>query len=73
VLLAPLGLYVLAVLGQAAALARGGNLPRAIAAIPLIVLTHILYGLGFWRGLFTALKPASARPQIPVALETIRM
>jgi glycosyltransferase involved in cell wall biosynthesis len=35
----------------------------------LIVATHVCYGLGFWRGLFTPLhRPAPERP-IPVTLE----
>lgn len=72
ILLVPLGFYALAVLAQAAVLAGGGNIPAALAAIPLIVLTHVLYGLGFWRGLFTTLKPAGVRPQVPVELETLR-
>jgi hypothetical protein len=37
----------------------------------LIVLTHILYGYGFWRGLFTQLKPPGERSPVPVRLETV--
>ena len=35
---------------------------RGIAALPLLFVTHFLYGLGFWRGLFTRVnrsKPAT--------------
>src|SRR6185369_10354792 len=54
-LLVPLGVYFLAVLVQAAVLASGGAILGSMAAIPLIALTHVLYGFGFWRGLFTRL------------------
>lgn len=69
--LLPLAAYSCALLLQALALATGANPIHSLAAIPLIVLTHILYGLGFWRGLFTSLKPPGDRPRIPVQLETI--
>jgi succinoglycan biosynthesis protein ExoA len=68
-LLAPLACYALAVLAQAAVLTSRGRLLRNIAAIPLIVLTHLLYGIGFWRGLFTRLKPTAERGSAAVALE----
>jgi len=44
---------------------------RALAAIPLIVLTHVLYGFGFWRGLMTTLKPPEKRAPVPVVLENV--
>jgi succinoglycan biosynthesis protein ExoA len=69
--LAPLLFYVLALLVQALALALGGRLLQSLAAIPLIVLTHILYGLGFWRGLFTPLRRPGQRPPGEVILERI--
>jgi cellulose synthase/poly-beta-1,6-N-acetylglucosamine synthase-like glycosyltransferase len=69
----PLFFYKLAVLLQVAALLAGGApFFPALGAIPLIVLTHILYGYGFWRGLFTTLKPPGQRPTIEVELENIR-
>jgi len=49
---------------------------RSLCAIPLIVLTHILYGIGFWRGLFTRLHtPGGARQgaQVQVVLETVQL
>jgi hypothetical protein len=61
----------LAVLAQAAALAARGKILFSLAAIPLIVLTHILYGLGFWRGLFTTLRPPEQRVPVEVVLETV--
>jgi succinoglycan biosynthesis protein ExoA len=69
--LVPLGFYVLAVLAQGLALAAGGHVLHSTAALPLIVLTHVLYGLGFWRGLFTRLGQGGATPPPSVALETI--
>jgi succinoglycan biosynthesis protein ExoA len=49
-------IYVAGVLFQAALLTRTGRIRESAQAIPLIALTHILYGFGFWRGLFTTLK-----------------
>jgi succinoglycan biosynthesis protein ExoA len=71
-LLILLGFYLVLVLAQAAALAASGHWARSVAAIPLIVLTHILYGFGFWRGLFTSLKTSPDRAPVPVELEVIR-
>jgi cellulose synthase/poly-beta-1,6-N-acetylglucosamine synthase-like glycosyltransferase len=68
---APLALYGCLVLGLAAALIPRGGPWRALAAIPLIVLTHVLYGIGFWRGLFTKLKPPNQTSPPPVKLETV--
>jgi hypothetical protein len=77
-------LYAGVVLGQAVVLALmpplqtgqrvswGTRLFRSAAAIPFIVLTHLLYGFGFWRGLFTRLKPGSRPAAPPVVLETVR-
>jgi len=67
--LAALGIYALAVLAQAAALMPRGGVLRSLEAVPFIILTHLLYGLGFWRGLFTKLKTGADRPAVPVALE----
>ena len=69
--LVPLLAYALAVLAQVVGLAAGGRVPRSLAAIPLIVLTHILYGLGFWRGLFTPLRRPGERPPGEVTLESV--
>jgi hypothetical protein len=66
-----LALYGLAVLIQAAAQVPVGGLCRGAAAVPLIGLTHVLYGYGFWRGLFTTLKPAGQRPPGPITIERV--
>ena len=67
----PLALYALAVLLQVLALMPSGGVVRGLWALPLIVLTHVLYGFGFWFGLFTKLKPPGERSKVPVTLEKI--
>jgi hypothetical protein len=49
----------------------GHQVFRRVAVIPLICLTHLLYGAGFWRGLFTKLGPGAQRPLPQVVLETV--
>jgi GT2 family glycosyltransferase len=70
--LLPLAFYALALLGQFAVLAVRKPFLHAIAAVPLIVVTHIFYGLGFWRGLFTKLKPQTTS-DTPVDLEIMKL
>jgi cellulose synthase/poly-beta-1,6-N-acetylglucosamine synthase-like glycosyltransferase len=72
-LLIPLSLYSLLVLGQVLVLATNAPIRRSIAAAPLIVLTHLLYGFGFWRGLFTRLKAPGERSPVPVEMEEIEV
>jgi hypothetical protein len=68
--LLPLVFYCLVVLAQVGLLAAGGGgIARSLAAAPLIVLTHILYGCGFWRGLFTRLRSPDSRGPGPVVVE----
>ena len=67
----PLWCYGMAVLLQVIALIPSGGAVRGLCAIPLIVLTHLLYGYGFWRGLFTKLKPVGESLKVPVKLETV--
>jgi hypothetical protein len=69
--LGPLALYALAVLVQTVALVPQGGVVRAGSALPLIVASHLLYGLGFWRGLFTTLRKPGQRGEVPVTLETL--
>ena len=66
----PLALYAVAVLVQTVALVPSGGL-LALVALPWIVLTHLLYGAGFWRGLFTRLKRSGARTDVEVTLESL--
>jgi succinoglycan biosynthesis protein ExoA len=44
---------------------------RLFTVAPLIVATHIFYGLGFWRGLFTSLKRGAPSRDAQVTLERI--
>jgi cellulose synthase/poly-beta-1,6-N-acetylglucosamine synthase-like glycosyltransferase len=80
-LMAPLALYALLVLLMAAGLVAvhgpqstraglGRRLLRSLAAFPLIMMGHVLYGLGFWRGLFTTLR-SEGRPPAEVVLERL--
>jgi GT2 family glycosyltransferase len=41
------------------------------ATAPLIALTHVLYGFGFWRGLFTKLDRAHDKGPTPVIIERV--
>jgi succinoglycan biosynthesis protein ExoA len=70
--LVPLFLYLLAVLGQGLVLAALGGLGMAAQATPLVVLTHVLYGLGFWRGLFTPLRGKAGESPTPVILQKVQ-
>jgi hypothetical protein len=65
----PLLIYGMAVLLQVIALIPAAGAVRGLCAMPLIVLTHLLYGCGFWCGLFTKLKPPGEKSTGPVQLE----
>ncbi len=65
--LLPLAAYGLVVALQMLVLMLTSGKPfYSLCAAPLVVLTHILYGLGFWRGLFTKLgrAPDAAPPAV---------
>jgi hypothetical protein len=68
---APLALYALAIVLQTAASVFASGLGRSLAAIPLLALSHILYGVGFWRGLFTNLDSGRSRARAEVRLEKV--
>jgi glycosyltransferase involved in cell wall biosynthesis len=68
----PLIFYIARVLLEAAVLSRTGKIRQSFQAIPLIILTHILYGFGFWRGLCTKLRPPRAS-DANVTLERISL
>ena len=72
-LAAPLVCYALAVMLQTAASSFKKGFPKSIGALPLLVLTHVLYGVGFWRGLFTKLKPGREQPAGLVQLELVSL
>jgi hypothetical protein len=47
---------------------------HSLGALPLIILTHVLYGFGFWRGLLSPLKHGRSggdEPPIKVVLEHV--
>lgn len=69
--LLPLAFYFTAILLQVFALVPQGGLIRSLCALPLLVETHVFYGIGFWRGLFTALKPPGVKSDVPVKLEML--
>jgi len=69
--LVPIGLYGIAVCVQSGVLALAGKPCRSFAAIPFIVLTHLVYGFGFWRGLVTRLRPSGSGVAGGVVLETV--
>jgi succinoglycan biosynthesis protein ExoA len=67
-----LGIYAVLVVGQALALIPRGGIGPVFGTVPLIVLTHIVYGYGFLRGLFTNLKKhPHERPPTDVKLEVV--
>jgi len=63
--------YGLVLIGQAMVL-KGGPFGFRLAALPLIFLSHVCYGLGFWRGLFTGLKRGGTRTPENVVLERVK-
>jgi succinoglycan biosynthesis protein ExoA len=69
--LLPLAFYFAAIFAQVLALIPEGGLIRSLCALPLLVETHVFYGIGFWRGLFTALKPPGVKSDLPVKLEVL--
>jgi succinoglycan biosynthesis protein ExoA len=71
VMFAPLALYGLVLVGQGVVMARDGRAFQSLAAMGLVVLTHVLYGAGFWRGLFTELKPPEQKGLPAPILERI--
>lgn len=68
-MLAPLALYVVAVLVQTLAV-NSHCLFNAARVAPLIGVSHLFYGLGFWKGLFTRPQPKPPE-QVDVTLEKI--
>jgi cellulose synthase/poly-beta-1,6-N-acetylglucosamine synthase-like glycosyltransferase len=71
ILASPLLLYGCAVFGQTVVSMRTAGILRAGLALPLLVASHVFYGLGFWRGLFTSLKSGPDRARTEVAIEIL--
>lgn len=71
--LLPLAAYLFVLLLQVAALIPQGGIVRSVCTLPFILVTHIFYGLGFWRGLFTRLRRPGERGDFPVTLEMLEL
>ncbi|HEY2952843.1 MAG TPA: glycosyltransferase [Verrucomicrobiae bacterium] len=67
----PLGLYALVVVAQTIVSILSKGVLRSLLALPLVMITHVFYGLGFWWGLFTRLRGPTDQPPTEVVLETI--
>jgi succinoglycan biosynthesis protein ExoA len=68
---APLVVYALAIVLQTLASMSKHGIMRSLLAAPLLVASHIFYGVGFCRGFFTRLRSPGARFDLPVSLETV--
>jgi hypothetical protein len=66
----PLAFYAAALLIQTGLL-RSASGRRYGRVAPLIMLTHLLYGAGFWRGLFTRPSPPSLERSSEITLEHV--
>ncbi len=66
-----LAIYAGAVLLQTAFSIRRRGWVLAVAAAPWVVLTHLLYGAGFWRGSFTRFNSGRPPASVDVRLETV--
>lgn len=67
----PLGIYLLVIGLQVLASIPSHGVVPSVLAMPLLMAPHVFYGIGFWRGLFTHLKPPGERIDIPVKLEKL--
>jgi hypothetical protein len=71
VVFAPVALHLLAVTGQTAVSMAAKGCLLGLLASPLLVASHVFYGLGFWRGLLTQLKSRADKPATEVNLEKV--
>jgi len=69
---APLVVYVAAIILQTLALMPAGGIGRSLLSMPWLVASHVFYGLGFWRGLFTTFNRGGNKPAVEVVLEKIQ-
>jgi hypothetical protein len=65
----PLVLYLVALVGQTVASFKPFGVLTSVLALPLLFATHVLYGIGFWRGMFTKLDSSGGRKSTEVVLE----
>lgn len=69
----PLLVYFVATILQTLVSMKNAGVVRALLAWPLLVASHIFYGLGFWRGLFTKLNSNGDKPRTEVVLEIVAL
>jgi hypothetical protein len=69
--LAPLALYLFAVVIQGVALMFRTSFMSGLRALPLLALTNILYGAGILRGLFSKIAPVKPGGATDIRLETV--
>jgi succinoglycan biosynthesis protein ExoA len=67
---APMALYLLLAVVQALRGVSQHGLVRSALALPLQVVSHFVYGLGFWRGLTTRLKSSDGKAPTEVQLDS---
>ncbi|MCI0746981.1 MAG: glycosyltransferase [Verrucomicrobia subdivision 3 bacterium] len=65
--------YLIALLFDALRSAATRGLARSLAAVPLVIVTHVFYGLGFWKGLFTRPARKAAAQPVEVVLEHVTL
>jgi succinoglycan biosynthesis protein ExoA len=69
---APLAAYLFLVITQTIASIPIHGFIRSLLAMPLVAATHVFYGVGFWRGLFTILRRNDGQnAPFKVVLETV--
>jgi hypothetical protein len=68
----PLAVYLVAIILQMLVLMPRGGIVKSLLAMPLLMASHLFYGFGFWRGLFTKLKAGPEHSSIPVVLENFQ-
>lgn len=66
----PMALYGVLVLVQAIAVTKD-RLSLSWRVAPLVILTHLVYGIGFWRGLFTRPQQRPKPTPEEVRIETV--
>jgi hypothetical protein len=65
---APLVVYCMAIVLQTLVLMAASGIGRSLLAMPLLVSSHLFYGFGFWRGLFTKFNRVENNPQVQFVL-----
>lgn len=66
----PLAVYLIAVIVQASLIRNCVFMMSRL--VPLIILSHLGYGTGFWKGLFTTFKSPAEQAAVNVSLEVVQ-